>query len=126
MMNTDVKYHTYNKKNIWKGITLTKSAAHQILNFIRLNPDILGIEITIKKSGCAGFTYKMHKMLTLHENIMMYERDGAKLFIPLDVMPFIDGTELDYVKEGLNYSFKFKNPKARYLCGCGESFGIEQ
>lgn len=56
---------------------------------------------------------------------LVFERDGAHLYVPLKVMPFIDGTELDYVREGLNQIFKFNNPKAQHACGCGESFGIE-
>lgn len=125
-MNKDIYYDVHNKKDLWKGIILTKSAAQHILRLIHINPNMLGIKITIKKSGCAGFTYKIDKMISLEEQYMTYELDGAKLFIPLDVMPFIDGSELDYIKEGLNYSFKFKNPKAQYLCGCGESFGMTE
>ena len=56
---------------------------------------------------------------------LLFERDGAKLFAPLQAMPFIDGTELDYVREGLNEIFKFHNPKAQHECGCGESFGVQ-
>lgn len=115
-----------NKQQFWKGITLSKSAAQRILCLVKMHSNILGIKITIKKSGCAGLTYKIEKVITLEEKNMIYERDGAKLFIPVDVMPFIDGTELDYVTEGLNHSFKFKNPNVQYLCGCGESFGIEK
>lgn len=113
-------------RQYWKGITLTKAAAQRIIQLVNKYPDILGIKVTIKKSGCAGFSYKIDKMINLEENNMVYARNGAKLFVPLEIMPFIDGTELDYIQEGLNYSFKFKNPKAQYLCGCGESFGIKQ
>lgn len=55
----------------------------------------------------------------------LWRTDGAKLFAPLQAMPFIDGTELDYVREGLNEIFKFHNPKAQHECGCGESFGVQ-
>ncbi|WP_336998188.1 iron-sulfur cluster assembly accessory protein, partial [Leclercia sp. M50] len=54
----------------------------------------------------------------------VFEHDGARLYVPLQAMPFIDGTEVDYVREGLNQLFKFNNPKAQNECGCGESFGV--
>jgi hypothetical protein len=55
---------------------------------------------------------------------LVFETDGAKLYVALQAMPFIDGTEVDYVREGLNQLFKFHNPKAQNECGCGESFGV--
>jgi len=56
---------------------------------------------------------------------LVFEADGARLYVPLQAMPFIDGTEVDYVREGLNQIFKFNNPKAQHACGCGESFGVQ-
>ncbi|URJ28396.1 Fe-S cluster assembly scaffold SufA [Candidatus Blochmannia vicinus] len=126
-MKNDIQKNThYMIKNhvSWSGLTLTDAAVQQILHVKNKDPDILGLKVTIKKSGCAGFTYIMSKVVSLNDNNLMFERNGAKLFIPLDVMPFIDGTELDYVEEGLNHMFKFNNPQAQYSCGCGESFGI--
>lgn len=122
MKNNIIHDFSYQKK--WKGVTLTKSAVQRILQLMHDNPSILGLKITIKKSGCAGFSYNIIKMVTIEENTMIYERDGAKLFVPFDVMSIIDGTELDYVQEGLSFSFKFNNPKVQYSCGCGESFKI--
>lgn len=125
-----IQYDKYRnlKKNIsvWKGITLTDSAVKHILQLINndTNTNMLGLKITIKKSGCAGFSYNINKAISLEKECMIYERNGAKLFIPFTSMPFIDGSELDYVQTGLSYSFKFNNPKTQYSCGCGESFGI--
>ncbi|URJ24867.1 iron-sulfur cluster assembly accessory protein [Candidatus Blochmannia ocreatus (nom. nud.)] len=122
-----VKYNIYSglKKNTaWNGIKLTNSAIKQILHIIEKDPTILGLKINIKKSGCAGFTYIMETVKTLNDDDLTYKINSIKLFIPHDKMPFIDGTEIDYVKEGLNYTFKFNNPQARNLCGCGESFNI--
>ncbi|URJ30029.1 Fe-S cluster assembly scaffold SufA [Blochmannia endosymbiont of Camponotus sp.] len=126
-MKNDIKKNThYILKNhvSWNGLTLTDAAVQQILNIKNKDPDILGLKVSIKKSGCAGFTYIMSKVVSLNDNNLIFERNGAKLFIPLDIMPFIDGTELDYVEDGLNHIFKFNNPQAQYSCGCGESFGI--
>lgn len=117
--------HCISKKHAsWNGLTLTDAAAQQILHLKNKDPNILGLKVTIKKSGCAGFTYLMDKVISLDDNSLIYEHNGAKLFVPLYAMPFVDGTELDYVREGLNHMFKFNNPQAQHSCGCGESFSI--
>lgn len=108
----------------WNGLTLTNAAARQIIKLINKNSDMLGLKINIKKSGCAGFSYFIKKATYLDKNYLIYERNGAKLFVPLHIMPFIDGTELDYIQDGLNYMFKFNNPQIQLFCGCGESFNI--
>lgn len=113
------------KKNIiWNGLTLTDTAVSQILQLINKNPDILGLKINIKKSGCAGFSYIIEKVISSEKNDLIYEKKGAKLFVPLNIMPFVDGTELDYIQDGLSFMFKFNNPQAQFSCGCGESFNI--
>lgn len=119
----NIAYNTRDH-SVWKGITLTDSAVKRIHQLMYQDPDMLGLKITIKKSGCAGLSYNMSKIIIMEKNIIIYERDGAKLFVPFEVMPIIDGTELDYLQEGLNYLFKFNNPKVQYSCGCGESFGV--
>lgn len=127
MQNNMIQNVTNNvSKNIhrWNGLTLTNAAAFQILKLINQSPNILGLKINIKKSGCAGFSYFLEKVISLNQHDLMYEYNGAKLFVPLHIMPFIDGTEVDYIREGLNYTFKFNNPKVQLFCGCGESFNI--
>lgn len=127
-MKTDTMKHVnydISKKNTnWNGLTLTNAAACQILKLISQDSSMLGLKINIKKSGCAGFSYLVEKFTSPDKNHLIYEHNGAKLFIPLHIMPFIDGTELDYVQDGLNHTFKFNNPKTQLLCGCGESFNI--
>lgn len=127
MTNTIIQNvtHQTSKKNInWNGLTLTDTAVCQILKLIDKNPDMLGLKVNIKKSGCAGFSYLIKKATSLDKNCLIYERNGAKLFIPLHIMPSIDGAELDYVQNGLNHMFKFNNPQVQSFCGCGESFNI--
>ncbi|CUX95899.1 Iron-binding protein IscA [Candidatus Gullanella endobia] len=109
-------------KKIWRGLTITDSAARQIRYLLKNEPTMLGLRLNVKQSGCAGFSYILDKVTKTNDNDQIYEHEGARLYVPLKAMPFIDGTELDYVQEGLNYLFKFKNPKAKYACGCGESF----
>jgi len=85
---------------------------------------MLGLRILIKNTGCAGYAYNIEKVIKHNDNDLIFERCGAKLFVSSEILPLIDGTELDYVKEGLNYMFKFNNPKAKNICGCGESFSL--
>ncbi|WP_226620724.1 Fe-S cluster assembly scaffold SufA, partial [Klebsiella quasipneumoniae] len=99
-------------------------AAH-IRDLMRKQPDKKGLRLGIKTSGCAGFGYVLEMIAEPAPDDLLFESDGAKLFAPLQAMPFIDGTELDYVREGLNEIFKFHNPKAQHECGCGESFGVQ-
>lgn len=110
--------------NMWSGLTLSESAARQIHHLMAANPAMRGLRLGVKQSGCAGFGYVMDAATEVAEGELMYERDGARLYVPLKAMPFIDGTEVDYVQEGLNHVFKFNNPKAQHACGCGESFGL--
>ncbi|MCG8710079.1 Fe-S cluster assembly scaffold SufA [Brenneria sp. 4F2] len=112
------------EENVWQGLTLTDSAAKQIKNLMQQDGAVEGLQLSVKQSGCAGFAYVLDLVRERAADDLLFEHDGAKLFVPLKAMPFIDGTELDFVREGLNQVFKFNNPKAQHACGCGESFGI--
>lgn len=124
-MQTDNKVEIFSlKENTWYGLTLTHSAAQQIRCMVKNDASMLGLRLTVKQSGCAGFSYMVGKTTQSKDSDLIYGYDGARLYVPLKAMPFIDGTELDYVQEGLNHLFKFNNPKAQHTCGCGESFGL--
>ncbi|OZI14852.1 Fe-S cluster assembly scaffold SufA [Sodalis-like symbiont of Philaenus spumarius] len=124
-MQIDNKVETFSlEENIWRGLTITNSAARQILRLVESDPTMLGLRLSVKKSGCAGFGYVVEKATQTDDSDCVYEHEGARLYVPLKGMPFIDGTELDYVQAGLNHVFKFNNPKAQHACGCGESFGL--
>ncbi|MXP50967.1 iron-sulfur cluster assembly accessory protein [Pantoea sp. SoEX] len=110
---------------IWKGFKLTKNAEKQIFILINKNPEIKWLCLNIKKSGCAGFKYSMYLTKKPSADCLKFSFERIDLFVPIQAMPFIDGTEIDYVYDGLNQNFKFKNPKAQHSCGCGESFSIE-
>ncbi|MBA0171101.1 Fe-S cluster assembly scaffold SufA [Pectobacterium versatile] len=111
-------------ENVWQGLTLTESAVKQIKNLMKQDEAVQGLRLGVKQSGCAGFGYELDLVQEFETDDLVFERDGAKLYVPLKAMPFIDGTELDFVREGLNQIFKFNNPRAQHACGCGESFGI--
>ncbi|ARJ43782.1 Fe-S cluster assembly scaffold SufA [Pantoea alhagi] len=110
---------------IWKGLTLTDSAAQQIKALTANDPQVLGLRLGVKQSGCAGFGYTMDLVKEPVADDLLFTHQGATLYVPLQAMPFIDGTQVDFVREGLNQVFKFNNPKAQHACGCGESFGVE-
>lgn len=111
-------------ENVWQGISLSDSAVRQITKLIQQDPQVKGLQLGVKQSGCAGFAYVLDLTREPADDDLLFERDGAKLYVPLKAMPFIDGTTVDYVREGLNQIFKFNNPKAQHACGCGESFGV--
>ncbi|CAI0738149.1 Fe-S cluster assembly scaffold SufA [Serratia ficaria] len=111
-------------ENVWQGIALSDSAVQQITKLMQQDPQVQGLQLGVKQSGCAGFAYVLDLTREPAEDDLLFERDGAKLYVPLKAMPFIDGTTVDFVREGLNQIFKFNNPKAQHACGCGESFGV--
>jgi Fe-S cluster assembly protein SufA len=106
----------------WQGLTITCSAAKQINHLIANNKTLQGMRLGVKKSGCAGFAYDLAFAVAGESYDYFYETDGAKVFVPQDAMPYVDGTVVDYVSEGVNKLFKFDNPRATDACGCGESF----
>lgn len=108
----------------WIGLSLTPEASAHIRKLTTQYPEFQGLRLGIKQTGCAGFGYVLDTVKDPSKDDLLFERDGAKLWVPLSAMPFIDGTEVDYVREGLNEIFKFNNPKAQHECGCGESFGV--
>ncbi|CUX96007.1 Iron-binding protein IscA [Candidatus Mikella endobia] len=112
------------ENNIWHGVTLTNSAVRKINKLMEDDSIMLGLRFSIKKSGCAGFKYFLEKVTQINNNDIVYETNGARLYVSIKAMPFIDGTVLDYIQQGINYVFKFNNPKAQYTCGCGKSFGL--
>ncbi|VFP86420.1 Protein SufA [Candidatus Erwinia haradaeae] len=110
---------------VWKGLTLTHRAAEQISYLSLKEPNIKGVQLNVKTSGCAGLSYTMNLVTEISKDALMFSCNGACVFVPLKAMPYIDGTEVDYVHIGLNQVFKFNNPLANQACGCGESFSVE-
>ncbi|AFJ46768.1 Fe-S cluster assembly scaffold SufA [Shimwellia blattae] len=108
----------------WRGLTMTPAAAAHICELVAKQPGLLGIRLRVKQSGCAGFGYVLEQVSAPEPGDLLFEQQGARLWVPLKAMPLIDGTEVDYVRDGLNQVFKFHNPNAQNACGCGESFGV--
>ncbi|MBQ0269762.1 Fe-S cluster assembly scaffold SufA [Providencia huaxiensis] len=122
-MTDGVETFSFDENN-WQGVNLTQSAAKQIKKLMVQNPNTKGLSLGVKQSGCAGFGYVFEMIENPTDQYLLFELDGAHLYVPKEAMPFIDGTVVDFVQEGLNQIFKFNNPKAQHACGCGESFGV--
>lgn len=105
-------------------ITLTDNAVRHIQNFLTKRGKGEGIRVGVKTSGCSGMAYTLEFVDEIAPEDTVFEKDGVKIFIDPKSMVYLDGTELDYTKEGLQEGFKFNNPNATATCGCGESFHV--
>lgn len=103
------------------AITLTDAAAERAKKFISTKAGVQGLRLGVRKSGCSGYAYVLDVTQTLNDDDLVFEERGVRLIVDRDSLPFLDGTELDYVRDGLNHSFKFRNPNVKDACGCGES-----
>ncbi|CDL81169.1 iron-sulfur cluster assembly protein IscA [Xenorhabdus szentirmaii] len=106
------------------SISLTESAAQRILAFLDNRGKGIGLRLGVRTSGCSGMAYVLEFADTLNEEDQVFEDKGVKVIIDGKSILYLNGTELDFVKEGLNEGFKFNNPNVSSECGCGESFHV--
>ena len=106
------------------AITLTAAAAERVSSFLANRGKGLGVRLGVKTSGCSGMAYIIEFVDETNEDDTIFEDHGVKVIIDNKSLIYLDGTELDFGKEGLNEGFKFNNPNAKNQCGCGESFTI--
>jgi iron-sulfur cluster assembly protein len=106
------------------GVTLSAAAAQHVANFLSKRGKGIGIRLGVKTSGCSGMAYKLEFADSAESEDLVFESHGLKVLVDPRSLPYIDGTELDYVREGLNEGFKFNNPNIKDQCGCGESFTV--
>ncbi len=106
------------------AITLTDSAAERVREFIAKRGATVGLRVGVKKTGCSGFAYVINYAEGIETDDVVFEDAGVTVIVDRESLSLIDGTEIDFVKQGLNEAFKFRNPKAAGECGCGESFSI--
>ncbi len=106
------------------SVILTERAAQHITHFIGKRGKGFGIRLGIKTSGCSGMAYKLEFVDQALDDDLVFDSHGVKVVIDPKSLVYLDGTELDYVREGLNEGFKFNNPNAKNQCGCGESFNV--
>lgn len=106
------------------AITVTDSALKQIKKVLSRQAEAEGLRVRVKKSGCSGYAYALDFAERVEPGDAVFNHDGVKILIDEHSLDFVDGTELDYRREGLSESFKFQNPNVAATCGCGESFTV--
>ena len=106
------------------AIQLTERAAQQIHKSLAKRGKGLGLRLGVKKVGCSGFAYTFDYADQVGANDAMFESHSAKVVVDREALAFLDGSTLDFVREGLRESFKFDNPNVKNECGCGESFSV--
>ncbi|MDV5171402.1 iron-sulfur cluster assembly protein IscA [Photobacterium rosenbergii] len=106
------------------AITITEAAASRVASFLENRGKGIGLRLGVRTSGCSGMAYVLEFVDQLDEGDQIFEEKGVKIIIDAKSMVYLDGTELDFAKEGLNEGFKFNNPNVSSECGCGESFNV--
>jgi iron-sulfur cluster assembly protein len=106
------------------AVTLTEKAASHVQSFLARRGKGVGLRLGVRTSGCSGLAYKLEFADTVNPEDHEFECHGVKVLVDEKSLQFIDGTELDYTREGLNEGFKFRNPRVKDQCGCGESFNV--
>jgi iron-sulfur cluster assembly protein len=106
------------------AITLTESAANRVASHLEKRGHGIGLRLGIKRTGCSGWAYVIDYADEQGENDVIFEDHGVRVVVDRDHLSYLDGTELDYAREGLNEAFKFRNPNVQDECGCGESFSV--
>jgi iron-sulfur cluster assembly protein len=106
------------------SISLTDSAVDRVKTFLEKRGKGVGVRLGIKTTGCSGMAYTIEFADEVEDTDKVFEQDGVKVLINPKSLVYLEGTELDFAKEGLNEGFKFNNPNEKDRCGCGESFTV--
>lgn len=106
------------------GVTFTDSAAQHIKGYLEKRGKGVGLRLAVRTTGCSGLAYVLEFADEVAANDEVFESNDVTVIIDKKSLVFLDGTELDFTKEGLNEGFKFNNPNVKDECGCGESFTI--
>jgi iron-sulfur cluster assembly protein len=106
------------------AITLSERAAQRVQKFLDQRGKGIGLRLGVRTSGCSGMAYTLEFVDESTSEDLAFESHGVQVIIDPKSLTFLDGTELDFVREGLNEGFKFNNPNVKNTCGCGESFNV--
>ena len=106
------------------AITLTKKAAERVEKYLESRGKGVGLKLAVKTTGCSGMAYVLEFVDEVDDDDSVFESQGVKLIIDPKSLVYLDGTKVDFAKEGLNEGFQFINPNAKDECGCGESFTV--
>ncbi len=106
------------------AITVTEAAAQRVSEFIAKRGHGVGLRLGVRTSGCSGMAYKLEFADEIEEGDLTFVDHGVTVLVDAKSLPYLDGMELDFTREGLNEGFKFNNPNVKNSCGCGESFNV--
>ncbi len=106
------------------AVTLTDRAAQHVQSYLAKRGKGVGVRLGVKTTGCSGLAYKLEFADDVQPEDQEFESHGVRVFVDPKSLAYLDGTELDFVREGLNEGFKFNNPNEKDRCGCGESFNV--
>lgn len=106
------------------AITLSDKAAKHVAGFLQKRGKGIGLRLGVRTSGCSGMAYKLEFVDEVNEDDQVFDSNGVKVIVDAKSLPYLDGMELDFAREGLNEGFKFNNPNVKDQCGCGESFNV--
>ncbi len=106
------------------AVTLTETAAQRVRNFLDKRGSGVGLRLGVRTSGCSGMAYVLEFVDAIEDTDEVFEAHGVKVVVDPKSLVYLDGTELDFTREGLNEGFKFNNPNVKDECGCGESFNV--
>lgn len=105
-------------------VSLTPSAAERVRSFLAHRGHGVGLRLGVKQTGCSGYAYLVNYADEVGAADVVFDCDGLKVIVDRESLRFVDGTEIDFVRQGLNEAFKFHNPNVQGECGCGESFNV--
>ena len=106
------------------AISLTESAADRVKSFLAARGTGVGLRLSVRKTGCSGFAYVVNYAESQQPGDTVFEDRGVRVFVDSASLDLLDGTTIDFVKQGLNEAFRFRNPNVKGECGCGESFSV--
>jgi iron-sulfur cluster assembly protein len=106
------------------SISLTQAAADRVRTFLAARGHGVGLRLGVRKTGCSGFAYVVNYADAEHPDDVVFEDRGVRVYVDASSLKLIDGTVVDFVKQGLNEAFRFRNPNVKGECGCGESFSV--
>ena len=106
------------------SVSISEAAAKHVTKYLARRGKGVGVRLGVKTTGCSGLAYKLEYADDVAPEDVVFEDRGIKVLVDPKSLPYIDGTQLDFVREGLNEGFRFNNPNERDRCGCGESFRV--
>ena len=106
------------------AVTLSEAAARHVTRYLTKRGKGVGVRLGVKTTGCSGLAYKLEYADEFRPEDLRFESHGVTVVVDPKSLPYLEGTELDFTREGLNEGFRFNNPNVKDACGCGESFNV--